>query len=96
MEMKKQTSFHEGWEKMKDILKREMMETIGELASHVFKLIQEGVEIRYWKDQTTCHLEKLDNYFLVITQLGQMFEDKPEKLAYCHEFAYQHDWLTHA
>ena len=31
MELKRQASFHEGWEKMKDILKREMMEIIEEL-----------------------------------------------------------------
>ena len=44
----------------------------------------------------TSQLEKLDSYFPIITQLGQKFEDKPKKLAYCHEFAYQHDWLTYA
>lgn len=72
------------------------METSEELASCVYKLIQEGVEIRDLKEKMSSHLEKLDNYFPNITQLGQMFEDRPEKLTYYHVFAYQHDWLTHA
>ena len=38
MELKRQTSFHEGREKMENILKQEMMETIGELSSHVLNL----------------------------------------------------------
>lgn len=67
MELKRQASFHEGWEKMKDILKREMMETIEELASYIYKLIHEGVEVRDLKEQMTSHLERLDSYFPTIT-----------------------------
>lgn len=42
MELKRQTSFHKGWEKMKNGLKWEMMETIGKLASHVYKTYPGG------------------------------------------------------
>lgn len=81
---------------MKDILKREMTETIGKRASYIYKLIQEGVEVKDLKEQMTSHQERLDSYFPTIIQLGQTFEDKNKKLVYCHEFAYKHDWLTHA
>lgn len=70
VELKKQVSFHEGWAKMKNIRKEEM-ETIGKLASHVYKLIEEGVEIRNLKSQMASHLEKLDSYLPTITQLEQ-------------------------
>lgn len=67
VELKKQASFHEGWEKMKNLLKKEMVETIGKLTSHIDKLIEEGVEIRELKSQILSHLEKLDNYLPIIT-----------------------------
>lgn len=40
-------------------------------------------------------LKKLDNYLSTIIQLEEMFNGKPEKLVYSHEFMYQHDLLTH-
>lgn len=96
MELKKQASFHEGWEVMKNLLKEEMMATIEKLASHIFKLIEEVVEIRELKSQMSPLLEKLDTYLPIITQLEQTYKGRCEKLVYCHEFMYQHDWLTHA
>lgn len=96
VELKKQASFHVGWELMKDVLKKEMMETIEKLASQVYSLVEEGVEIRELKSQITSLLEKLDGYLPTITHLQRIFADRPEKLVYCHEFMYQHDWLKHA
>lgn len=70
---------------MKDVLKKEMMETI---ASQVYRLLKEGIEIRELKSQITSFLEKLDGYLLTITHLQQIIVDRPKKLVYCHEFMY--------
>ena len=43
IEFKKQASFHVGWEVMKDVLKKETMETIEKLASQVYSLVEEGI-----------------------------------------------------
>lgn len=48
VELKKQASFHVGWELMKNSLK-EMMETIEKLASQIYGLIEEGAELRELK-----------------------------------------------
>jgi len=52
---------------MKDLLNKEMIETIEKLASHVYKLIEEGIEIRELKSQMSSLLKKLDNYLPTIT-----------------------------
>lgn len=46
LHLQKQTSFHEGWELMKEQLKNEVMEAIKRLSSPIYKLLIEGVEIR--------------------------------------------------
>jgi len=68
-DLKKQASFHEEWELMKEQLKREMMETIEKLSSQIYNLLEEGVEIRELKSQITTHLKKLDGCLLNITHL---------------------------
>lgn len=96
VDLKKQNAFHEGWELMKDLLKKEMMQTIEKLASQIYSLLEEGVAIRELKFQIMSLLKKLDGYLPTMNCLEQTFVDKPKKLVYCHEFMYEHDRLKHA
>lgn len=73
-----------------------MIKTIKKLASPVYNLVEEGVEVRELKSQMMPLLKKLDSYLPIVTHLEQTFASRPEKLVYCHEFMYQHDWLNHA
>lgn len=91
VDLKKQASFHVGWELMKEQLKSEMMETIEKLLSQIYSLLEEGVEIRELKSQITAHLKKMDGYLPNVTQLQHIFANRPKHLVYYHEFMHQQD-----
>lgn len=72
------------------------METIERLSSRIYKLLAEGVEIRDPKTQIATQLGMLDGYLLNVSHLQHTYADNLEKLIYCHEFTYHHDWLDYA
>jgi len=68
VELKKQASFHVGWELMKNSLK-EMMETIEKFASQIYELIEEGVELKELKNKKSSLLEQMDGHLPFVTNL---------------------------
>lgn len=89
VEIKKKASFDVViWELMKDTLKKEMMETIKKLASQIYNIIDEGVEIIYLTSKIASLLEKPNDYLPTITKLQCTFADRSDKLVYYHEFMY--------
>lgn len=67
--MKKHTSFHEGWELMKEQLKKQMMESMENLSSQIYKLLEEDVEIHDLRAQIIENLNKLENYLPNVSHL---------------------------
>jgi len=72
------------------------MEAIERLSSQIYKLLAEGVELKDLKTQISAHLSMLDSYLPNVSHLQHIYADNPEKLVYCHEFTYHHDWFNYA
>lgn len=75
-ELKRHASFSAGCAVMRDILKKEMMETIEKLACQIFALITEGAKLREIKMEIFGLLEKLESYLPTITNLQRIFAVK--------------------